>query len=100
MPENLEAMSEVAGDLELEMEEETLDDDNGYSDRWIPEVADVDEDEVIAAEERGETRFAGWRRRVRRGRGTAKRKATAAPKCALRRRRLAISSARRGARRR
>ena len=58
MPENLEATSEVAGDLELEMEEETLDDDNGYSDRWIPKVADVDEDEVIAAEERGETRFA------------------------------------------
>ena len=59
MPENLEAMSEVAGDLELELEEETLDDDNGYSDRWIPKVADVDEDEVVAAEERGETRFAG-----------------------------------------
>jgi Rne/Rng family ribonuclease len=58
MPENLEAMSEVAGDLELELEEETLDDDNGYSDRWIPNVADVDEDEVVAAEERGETRFA------------------------------------------
>ncbi len=58
MPENLEAMSEVAGDLELELEEETLDDDNGYSDRWIPKVADVDEDEVVAAEERGETRFA------------------------------------------
>ena len=57
MPENLEAMSEVAGDLELELEEETLDDDNGYSDRWIPKVADVDEDDVVAAEERGETRF-------------------------------------------
>ncbi len=63
MPENIEALSEVAGDLELEMEEETLDNDNGYSDRWIPKVADVDEDEVVAAEERGETRFAGWRRR-------------------------------------
>jgi Rne/Rng family ribonuclease len=57
MPENIEALSEVAGDLELEMEEETLDSD-GYSDRWIPKVADVDEDEVVAAEERGETRFA------------------------------------------
>ena len=59
MPENLEALSEVAGDLDLEMEEQTLDDDNGYSDRWIPKIADVDEDEVIAAEERGETRLAG-----------------------------------------
>ena len=59
MPENLEALSEVAGDLDLELEEHTLDDDNGYSDRWIPKVADVDEDEVVAAEERGETRLAG-----------------------------------------
>jgi ribonuclease G len=59
MPENLEALSEVAGDLDIEMEEQTLDDDNGYSDRWIPQVADVDEDEVVAAEERGETRFVG-----------------------------------------
>ena len=58
MPENIEALSEVAGDLELEMEEETLDSSDGYSDRWIPKVADVDEDEVVAAEERGETRFA------------------------------------------
>jgi ribonuclease G len=58
MPENIEALSEVAGDLELEMEEETLDSNDGYSDRWIPKVADVDEDEVVAAEERGETRFA------------------------------------------
>jgi ribonuclease G len=56
VPENLEAMSEVAGDSELELEEETLDSDNGYSERWIPKVADVDEDEVVAAEERGETR--------------------------------------------
>ncbi len=31
MPENLEAISEVAGDSELELEEETLDSDNGYS---------------------------------------------------------------------
>ena len=59
MPENLEALSEVAGDLDLELEEQTLDDDNEYSDRWIPKVADVDEDEVVAAEERGETRFVG-----------------------------------------
>jgi Rne/Rng family ribonuclease len=58
MPENIEALSEVAGDIELEMEEETLDSNDGYSDRWIPKVADVDEDEVVAAEERGETRFA------------------------------------------
>ena len=57
MPENLEAMREVAGDVELELEEETLDSDNEYSDRWIPKVADVDEDEVVAAEERGETRL-------------------------------------------
>ena len=57
MPENIEALSEVAGDIELEMEEETLDSSDGYSDRWIPKVADVDEDEVVAAEERGETRF-------------------------------------------
>jgi ribonuclease G len=55
VPENLEAMREVAGDSELELEEETLDSDNGYSERWIPKIADVDEDEVVAAEERGET---------------------------------------------
>jgi|HubBroStandDraft_4_1064222.scaffolds.fasta_scaffold00228_7 Rne/Rng family ribonuclease len=58
MPENIEALSEVAGDVELELEEETLDSNDGYSDRWIPKVADVDEDEVVAAEERGETRLA------------------------------------------
>jgi Rne/Rng family ribonuclease len=58
MPENIEALSEVASDSELELEEETLDSDNGYSDRWVPKVADVDEDEVLAAEERGETRYA------------------------------------------
>jgi ribonuclease G len=57
MPENLEAMREVAGDVELELEEETLESDSEYSDRWIPKVADVDEDEVVAAEERGETRL-------------------------------------------
>jgi ribonuclease G len=58
MPENIEALREVAGDAELELEEETLDGDS-YSDRWIPKVADVDEDEVVAAEERGETRVVG-----------------------------------------
>jgi ribonuclease G len=57
MPENLEALREVAGDSELELEEETLDSDNGFGERWIPQVADIDEDEVVAAEERGETRF-------------------------------------------
>ena len=57
MPENIEALREVAGDAELELEEETLDNGNSYADRWIPKVADVDEDEVVAAEERGETRF-------------------------------------------
>jgi len=64
MPENIEALSEVASDSELELEEETLDSDNGYSDRWIPKVADVDEDEVVAAEERGETRFAAGEEEV------------------------------------
>ncbi len=59
MPENLEALREVAADAELELEEETLDSDNGFGERWIPKVADVDEDEVVAAEERGETRFVG-----------------------------------------
>ncbi len=58
VPENIEALREVAGDLELELEEETLDSSDGYSERWIPKVADVDEDEVVAAEERGETRLA------------------------------------------
>jgi Rne/Rng family ribonuclease len=57
MPENIEALREVAGDAELELEEETLGNGDDYSDRWIPKVADVDEDEVVAAEERGETRF-------------------------------------------
>ncbi|MGA9564690.1 MAG: Rne/Rng family ribonuclease, partial [Candidatus Korobacteraceae bacterium] len=58
VPENIEELREVAGDLELELEEETLDSCEGYSERWIPKVADVDEDEVVAAEERGETRLA------------------------------------------
>jgi ribonuclease G len=59
MPENIEALREVAGDAEMELEEETLDNSDNYSDRWIPKVADVDEDEVVAAEERGETRIVG-----------------------------------------
>ncbi len=60
VPENLEALSEVAGDEELVLEEETMDrgaDD--YNGRWVPKIADVDEDEVIAAEERGENIFEG-----------------------------------------
>jgi ribonuclease G len=61
MPENIEALREVAGDAELELEEETLNNGDSYSDRWIPKVADVDEDEVVAAEERGETRLLGGR---------------------------------------
>ena len=58
MPENIEALSEVAGDEELVLEEEIMDRD-AYSDRWVPKIADVDEDEVIAAEERGENIFEG-----------------------------------------
>ena len=54
VPDDISALSEVAGDEELVLEEETLDSDNGYSERWIPKIADVDEDEVVAAEERGE----------------------------------------------
>ncbi len=54
VPDDLSAMSEVAGDEELVLEEETLDSDNGYSGRWIPKIEDVDEDEVVAAEMRGE----------------------------------------------
>jgi len=61
VPENIEALREVAGDADLELEEETLNNGDSYSDRWIPKVADVDEDEVVAAEERGETRFVGGR---------------------------------------
>src|SRR5208337_3236407 len=57
VPENIEALREVAGDVELELEEETLDSNDDFSERWIPKVADVDEDEVVAAEERGETRL-------------------------------------------
>jgi Rne/Rng family ribonuclease len=54
VPDDLNAQSEVEGDEELVLVEETLDADNGDSDRWIPKIADVDEDEVVAAEERGE----------------------------------------------
>jgi Rne/Rng family ribonuclease len=54
VPDDLNAISEVEADEELVLEEETLDADNGDSDRWIPKIADVDEDEVVAAEERGE----------------------------------------------
>ena len=57
VPDDLSAMSEVAGDEELVLEEETLDADNGDNGRWIPKIADVDEDEVVAAEERGEQIF-------------------------------------------
>jgi hypothetical protein len=60
VPENLEALSEVAGDEELVLEEETMDrDSDDYNGRWVPKIADVDEDEVIAAEERGENIFEG-----------------------------------------
>ncbi len=54
VPDDISALSEVAGDEELVLEEETLDSDNGYSERWIPKIEDVDEDEVVAAEMRGE----------------------------------------------
>jgi ribonuclease G len=55
MPENLEALSEATADSDLDLVEETLDADDGYGDRWVPQIADVDEDEVVAAEMRGET---------------------------------------------
>ncbi len=58
MPDDLNAMSEVAGDEEMVLEEETLDSDNGYSERWVPKIEDVDEDEVVAAEMRGEKIYA------------------------------------------
>ena len=54
VPDDISALSEVAGDEELVLEEETFDSDNGYSERWIPKIEDVDEDEVVAAEMRGE----------------------------------------------
>jgi len=40
------------------LEEETLDAGGGYSDRWVPKIEDVDEDEVVAAELRGEKIYA------------------------------------------
>ena len=55
VPEDLEALSEVAADSDLDLVEETLDAENGYSERWLPKIADVDEEEVLAAEMRGET---------------------------------------------
>ena len=75
VPDDLSAMSEVAGDEELVLEEETLDSDNGYSERWIPKIDDVDEDEVVAAESAAKT--SSTRRRGRGGRGgrTAKEEA-------------------------
>jgi ribonuclease G len=55
MPENLEALSEAAADSDLDLIEETLDAENDYNERWVPKIADVDEEEVLAAEMRGET---------------------------------------------
>jgi len=54
VPDDISALSEVAGDEEVVLEEETLDAGNGASERWIPKIEDVDEDEVVAAEMRGE----------------------------------------------
>ena len=72
VPDDLSAMSEVAGDEELVLEEETLDSDNGYSERWIPKIEDVDEDEVVAAEMRGENILASGTRRKKKTKRTAK----------------------------
>jgi Rne/Rng family ribonuclease len=58
VPDDISALSEVAGDEELILEEETLDAGNGSSERWIPKIEDVDEDEVVAAEMRGEKLYA------------------------------------------
>jgi ribonuclease G len=55
VPENLEALSEAAADSDLDLVEETLDADDGNGERWVPKIADVDEEEVLAAEMRGET---------------------------------------------
>ncbi len=55
VPEDIEALSEAAADSDLDLVEETLDAGNGYNDRWLPKIADVDEEEVLAAEMRGET---------------------------------------------
>jgi Rne/Rng family ribonuclease len=57
VPDDLNAIREVAGDEELVLEEETLDAGNGYNERWVPKIEDVDEDEIVAAEERGEQLF-------------------------------------------
>ncbi|HEY1730823.1 MAG TPA: Rne/Rng family ribonuclease [Terriglobales bacterium] len=57
VPDDVNAIREVAGDEELVLEEETLDAGNGYNDRWVPKIEDVDEDEIVAAEERGEQLF-------------------------------------------
>ncbi len=58
VPDDISALSEVAGDEGLVLEEETLDSDSGFSERWIPKIEDVDEDEVVAAEMRGESIYA------------------------------------------
>ena len=55
VPEDLEALSEAAADSDLDLIEETLDAGDGYGERWLPKIADVDEEEVLAAELRGET---------------------------------------------
>ncbi len=55
VPEDLEALNEVAADSDVDLVEETLDAENGYGERWLPKIADVDEEEVLAAEMRGET---------------------------------------------
>ena len=68
VPDDISALSEVAGDEELVLEEETLDSDNGYSERWIPKIEDVDEDEVVAAEMRGENIYGAEGDERRRGR--------------------------------
>ena len=54
VPTDMSALSEVAGDEELILEEETLDAGDGSSERWVPKIEDVDEDEIVAAEMRGE----------------------------------------------
>ena len=55
-----------------------------YSDRWIPKIADVDEDEVVAAEERGEQIY-GPDDDEEEEEETARKRPTVAPKCGLRR---------------
>ncbi len=92
VPEDIEALSEAAADSDLDLVEETLDADNGYGERWLPKIADVDEDEVLAAESaarpirlRAKTKTMTTRKRKR---------PTDAPKCAPRRRPWLISSAR------